>query len=66
MIQGIDVEIAKVDFAGSAGGLASKDRLGVGEDVVEEIKLNVLAGEWLSVIALYGEGFSAEISDAKR
>lgn len=66
MVQGIDVEIAKVNLAGCAGGLASKDLFGVGEDVLKEIELNVLASEWLSVIALYGESFSAEISYAER
>jgi len=61
MVQDIDVEIAKVNFAGSAGSLASKGYKGVREDV-EEIELNVLASERFSSIALYGEGFSAEIS----
>ena len=66
MVQGIDVEIAKVDLAGRAGRLGSKDRLGVGEDVMEKIELDILASERFSVVALDGKGLSAEISYAER
>jgi hypothetical protein len=61
VVQGIDVEIAEVGVGGSAWGLAGEDGVGVREDVVEKIELDVLSREWLGIVALDGERLTTEV-----
>lgn len=62
IVQCIDIEIAEVDFAGRARCLARKDGLGITKDVMEEIVLDILSGEWFGIVSLYGEGLAAQVS----
>lgn len=63
MVQGIDVEIAKVDPARRAWSLACKNDFGIGKDVMEEIKLDVFTSEWLGIVTLYRQSLSTEITN---
>lgn len=66
MEQGIDVEIVEVDLGKGARNLVGEDGVGIREDVVEEIELDILSGEWLSIVALDRERLTAEIPHAAR
>lgn len=65
MVQGIDVEIAKVDPARRAWSLACKNDFGIGKDVMEEIKLDVFTSEWLGIVTLYRQSLSTEITNKR-
>lgn len=62
MVQCIDIEIAKVDFARRARCLTRENGLGVTKDVMEEIVLNVLSREWLGIVPLDGESLATQVS----
>ena len=64
MVERVHVELPEADFLIFTGSLVREDGLGVLEYVVEEVVLDVLAGEGLGVVALDGEGLAAEIADA--
>ena len=66
MVEGIDVEIAEVGVGGSVWGLAGEDGIGVREDVVKKIELDVFSREWLGIAALDGERLTTEVPHAKR
>ncbi len=65
-VQSGDVEIAEIDpFASSRVGLG-EGCCWVGKKAGEKIVLNILARQWLSVVALDGESLATEISSPAR
>ena len=59
VVEGIDVEVTEIDDRASRSEVVDESLCLIGEDVVEEVVLEVLSGQGLSVCALDGKGFSA-------
>lgn len=61
-VERLDVEIAKRDFFGPRGVWLGEHRIRIGEQVSEQIVLDVLARQWLCVVAFDGEHLAALIA----
>lgn len=66
VVERIDVEIAKRDLGRLSGGLGREDSLAIGEYMVEEIILHVLARERLCIITFNWKGFPTEVTNTAR